>query len=59
MSVPYDLVMIHIYFQKALPAMVMKPRMCRLLTHWQSFQTVKEEALKIQENVTIVPVLEG
>lgn len=39
--------------------MVMKPRMCRLLTHWQSFQTVKEEALKIQENVTIVPVLEG
>lgn len=51
-------VIIHVCFQKALPAMVMRPSMYRLLMHWQSFQTVKEEALKFQENVTLVPVLE-
>lgn len=52
-------VIIPVSFQKALPAMVMRPSMCMLLTHWQSFQTVKEEALKIQKNVTIMPVLRG
>ena len=55
-SIPMS-VIIHVYFQKALPAVVMRPSVCRLLAHWQRFQTVKEEALKIQENVTVVPVL--
>ena len=50
-------VIIRVYFQKALPGVVMRPSVCRLLAHWQRFQTVKEEALEIQETVTLVPVL--
>lgn len=49
-------VIIRVYFQKALPAVVMRPSACRLLAHWQRFQMVKEEALEIQETVTLVPV---
>lgn len=52
-------VIFHVFFRKALPAAVMRPSKCMLLAHWQAFQTVKEEALKIQENVMLVTVLKG